>query len=690
MNIAIIGKNSRNFAEIGYKTYDSLQIVAYANAAQFMDAISVRNIEIHRMLLTQDGIEDNVVSQDELNSFIDTIERVYPSMKLVTFSKDKAMCSYLAQVFNSSNYVHFCVEGIKVSAKLIIDALQQPIPELVQKYDKIIYHKEIVVDIEERIESIDYNSTEADENSNVPGYVQPQVPEKDNRTLIKKLFGMKPKQKTQLTNNNFGKPIGQGQGVEEFSQNSGFYPGDDVNGNEQGNSEYEGTYNIFMGGGNDVGLGMGYDEPKESDSPENLDYNKFENNIFENDISPDVSEIPDVPEIPEIHDIPDISDVPESSFFDNNGYSNENEEIESLKPMVDINKEDEFEKPSVDLDKNDGNIFEVPEISDNLIEFEKPEDINIPMVDIDSMKRNISNFNFEVVQPQNTGPVVPNLDLDTIGDTEVDLFGDNLESIMQSYEESNQKIVERVVEVEKIVHVGSANATSFRNKNGVRIIIVTGDRRIGSTKLALNLANLYSKREKVLYVDFDRYRHGSLGYLNLDEILNEPEHVQDGVTHLKSANILPQVVHFNRKGGFYSLTSMYGSPVLEEDIKKAQQALVMQKEFSTVIVDCPLDTIGLLSDLVRCSTTLICAEDDYVGIINLLNMLMGCAEDSDLAVIYERSHFVVGRRGNVDKFLKCLAQVVDLFGLDESAFDWSNVDVLGTIRGTQDLANRME
>ena len=232
-------------------------------------------------------------------------------------------------------------------------------------------------------------------------------------------------------------------------------------------------------------------------------------------------------------------------------------------------------------------------------------------------------------------------------------------------------------------------SNSFRNKNGVKILIVTGDRRVGATKLSLNLANLYARQEKVLYVDFDRFRHGSLGYLDLDSILEEEEHIQNGVSHLKSLNILSNVVHLYKKGGFFTLLSMYGTEISDEQMIQAQEVLSKQREYTTIIIDCPLENIYLLKDIIYLSHVLICAEDDKVGILNLMTMLGSCCgEEKFLSAIFDRCFYVVGRKGNVEKFRRELSNVLDMFEIE--LYNWNNIEVLGTLKGTNALAERMQ
>ena len=78
-----------------YKTFDDVKILSYANIRGFLDAISLRAIDVHRLLMLQDGIEyeeDNIVDR-----FIDTIQKVYPAVKVITLSREPSWSKYFYQ-----------------------------------------------------------------------------------------------------------------------------------------------------------------------------------------------------------------------------------------------------------------------------------------------------------------------------------------------------------------------------------------------------------------------------------------------------------------------------------------------------------------------------------------------------------------------------------------------------------------
>ena len=241
------------------------------------------------------------------------------------------------------------------------------------------------------------------------------------------------------------------------------------------------------------------------------------------------------------------------------------------------------------------------------------------------------------------------MDLEEVEESET--LGDiDLEDLMQDYEESNVKVVEKVKVIEKVIENGGQR--NFRNKNGVRVVIVTGDRRVGATKLSMNLANIFSKQEKTLLVDLDRYRKGSISYMGIYDLIDEPEHIQNGLTHLKSIKMLPNVTYLYPRGGFYCLLSMYGEEVTDEQVDRIQKILYSQREYQTVVIDCPIENLYLLSDLLYTSTVLVCIEDDKVGIINSILSLNAAVEDKYMPALYNNSMVVVARGSNVENIRK--------------------------------------
>lgn len=689
MNLVIIGgKNPEALAQSLHRTFDDIQVMSYADTNLFLSAVANHSLDVHRMLLLQDGIDN--VSDDDVYRFVDFVQMAYPAMKVISICKDQEGVSFLGDLLSGPNYAHFMPTATKV--KMIIDFASMGIPQLLKKYSNFAYIKKINTQVEiiDEVPPEEQVQTQID-NSEVPGYIA--GPEKEQkRGLFGKIFGVSPKKKNKsVLKDGDLKPIGQNQGVvvDEFSTQQGnVFESDTQEEPASFGNENDIDFSVFNDGDStDLGLGeMPMVDIESDEANQILDNHSNDENYN--------SEIPD---------------------FDDEDESSE----KSIRPIgYTLNKnEDNNEKDNFEV-----SIVEEPVVEKPIQEQEPEIDIAIPApkVDFSSLKEKLEKTELQVSEDLDSSVIAP-IDVGEVDGDEIDLFGQDMEKIMSDYEDSNkevvtvekvvevpvevEKVVEKVVEVEvekvvekvvekpvdRIVYVNNGGGSNtFRNKANVRVLIVTGDRRVGCTKFALNLANCFAKSERTLYVDFDRYRHGSLGYMNLDEILDEPEPVQNGINYCKENIPLNRLVHYYRKGGFDTLISMYGEETTDEQMLKVQEILSIQREYSTVVIDCPIENIYLLTDIISAGNVLICSEDDNVGLFNLITMLSGsCQSDKDLTKIYDRAYFVVGRRGNIDKFKQLLYNIVDLFDLESSRFNWNNIPVLGNLKGVKEIVERI-
>ena len=242
--------------------------------------------------------------------------------------------------------------------------------------------------------------------------------------------------------------------------------------------------------------------------------------------------------------------------------------------------------------------------------------------------------------------------------------------------------VEKIVEVEKLVEVetfvGGGNRRTY--KNGVRTIIVTGDRKTGVTGTALNLSAYYAKTGKTLYVDLDTVRKGSLLYLGIENIaLANPAQIS-GVENLMSVNGLSHSVYAFDKRNFDCLLSSYGSVIEPQRIKDLQRLLISQRTYDTIIIDCPLENLVHLEDMVLYGEVFICMESTVPSIVVTLSSLSDMDfEDKGMSYLFNNSQFVLSKGSLESDFEKNLRYVSDIFSLEEQKLDWSSVKSLGVV-----------
>lgn len=662
MVLVALGTIGKPIVKIAYDAFDDIQVLSYNNLNDFMRVVNMHTMEIHRMIMSDNAFDMDTVSDEVIDAFVNLMQVNYPAAKVITVSKSKDMTEYFAQLLAGIDYVHICIgEGenkFKATHKFLEDLISLSAQEIKTKYKNIVYNRTISVSRTE-VDIIDSDVIEPVSNSEIEGYVEnPNAGKEPKRSFFERLIGKGPKQSSNKSVLKQGGPteIGQGYGVQEFSDNPyGNVFGADTQENVVSDEEFDdndGEFSFFDRDESDIGLGE-IDIPEqtvEEKEPINEEENGSEdiqndNEYKDEKISENLEE-----SLPEAAETEDSNTEQGENPFDFIGDDSESENVE---------------------DKNDF----VPPI--------------VAPIDISQIRDRIENTNLNI--DMNNMPRRPNrsnMPLDVVEADDLGDFADNFDNLMSDFEESSRKIVEKKVVETKYVTVG--NVSKFRNKNGVRIIVMTGDRRVGTTKLALNLCAKFSKGEKVLYVDFDRYRHGCLGYIDLDNILEEPDHISDGFNHYKNNKILNNIVHLYDKGGFYTLSSMYGSDITDEQMNLVEKLLVSQQDFQTVIVDCPIENMYLLDDILRVSNVIICAEDDKVGILNLLTSLgLYSSDTKKLLNIFEKSSFVVGRKNNIEKFSQALLEAVDLFDMSEAGMDWSKVEVIGTTKNVAGLAERM-
>ena len=261
-----------------------------------------------------------------------------------------------------------------------------------------------------------------------------------------------------------------------------------------------------------------------------------------------------------------------------------------------------------------------------------------------------------------------------------------------------EKIVEKVVEVEKPVevvrtvekpvYIGGTSGGRHIFKDIVKgnesaIFIVTGDRRSGVTSTALAMANLFGGVVETLYVDFDTVRRGSLLHLGIQNIVDEDEAVQHGIVVLKNAKALPQLV-YRGNNKFASLVANFDIDVEDESITTASNALAVQHLFKVMVIDCPLEKLHLLDELLSISDVFLCIEGTAQSIMNTMSELQELGERGIPRklqnLMYRNSKVIVTGDIGDKEFEENKNFVDDIFSLRDQVIPWILTGVLGNVR----------
>lgn len=256
------------------------------------------------------------------------------------------------------------------------------------------------------------------------------------------------------------------------------------------------------------------------------------------------------------------------------------------------------------------------------------------------------------------------------------------------------KVVEKIVEKE--VYISSNSGTPVEKLlelNQQAVVIITGDRRSGVTYTALNLASLYGRRVSTLLVDLDTDTYGGQLYQDLGYLCSEEENVQNGLTRLRSVNMLQNLVMHDSDAGYDYLFSLIGNQrPSEENYKNIQEVLLAQKYYQLTVIDCPWSKLKYFTELATRSKVLICVEPDISGCHNTIELLNDIPATSRLSQALERNGAFVSKLGtSADTLLTNLKWIGDTFNIDVNSGDtpWHTLRVLGSAN-RENLASVMK
>ena len=205
MNLALIGKKSVQIADLVEKNLDDVTVMRYDTIAQFVQDTQSRGYIIDRIILMQDAYIDLEDLDFTLSSFNEYLQTNFEQTRFITLSNNAHNVSILAGHFWSQLYAHIYFSKVKPSVLLSI--VTDPIDVVKKKYEKI----DNAQDIEAVMEVVEEHVEENQEDNDSKG---------KKKGLFGGLFGKKNKKskKKEFDRREVRHaPIGQGQGVEEFT-----------------------------------------------------------------------------------------------------------------------------------------------------------------------------------------------------------------------------------------------------------------------------------------------------------------------------------------------------------------------------------------------------------------------------------------------------------------------------------------
>lgn len=309
-------------------------------------------------------------------------------------------------------------------------------------------------------------------------------------------------------------------------------------------------------------------------------------------------------------------------------------EEEQLVPPV-------LEEPMIDETPIEEPVMEATDI------FEEAEEIT------EEVEIGVLDFTETIAEPQRTteadfGNVELNFSEQAVNTpiAEVDTNLGNLnvadaESEYRTATEQPKVIVKEVVkEVVREVNKNHTMLDSIMSGVNHKILVVTGDRNTGKTVTAITIAKALANKVKTLIVDFDTDCHGLLNYIDYDKFRNFPETVLNGVKLCKNRRIVDNCI-MSYDTNLDMLTSDFSCEVTEDEIRVTQDLVAeLIENYGVIIVDCPLDKLPLIQDLIATGNTILCIEEEKRGFMNTLCLL----ESLDLPIRYKKN---ITMRGNI-------------------------------------------
>ncbi|HBG5344184.1 TPA: hypothetical protein KQG29_001548 [Clostridioides difficile] len=685
MKIVIVGTASTNdIKNIIVERQVNSEVNVYSSISDFIKDASLRvssATKIDRFIILQNAF-DNLQMEElsmTLNSFNDYLSAYYPSSKLITILQDDDILQIASNSLISENMLNLKLYPLLVSQIVKVSSLN--LDEL-----RKIYAVPINVNLNtEVVEDVINNSDEVQDVEIPEGEIE-------NKQKKRGLF-YKLKQKKQKKNKPLDiekkdilmNPIGQ---LTNDNTNKIMQDSNDVN---LSNNEYTQDINKIIY--NDVEYFDNDIEQFNNDNNYLIDDNKqfnSNNNIFniDNKQFNDNNNISNI-DNKQFNDNNDISNIDSKQFNDNNNISNiDNEQFNDNVNIFD----DDINQSENDMKISNNNVKDDSSNNKDLINKIKQQDLS----DLKNIKNTLENLDKftddikkdnDIVEINISENMEDTFCLDDIEKVEVESNNNDLGDISDILEKFNE--VNKPKIIEKIINI--SDKKSYRN--GVRTIIVTGDRRSGITTTSLELAKHFNKEGRTLYVDFDIKNRGFLSYINIADLLNEEEIVHDGLKYLNKAKNLTNL-SYKTKLGFESLVSLYGTEIGVEQIKIIQSILSIQNYYKTVIVDCPFDYINYLEELSLNSEIVICCDNTNTGRINIV-LALSDIKSNIVSSSMSRGKYII-TRGSENDFINHMNYIKEIFNLEdenisedgfERSYDWTSLNLINISNGIETLTS---
>lgn len=278
-----------------------------------------------------------------------------------------------------------------------------------------------------------------------------------------------------------------------------------------------------------------------------------------------------------------------------------------------------------------------------------------------------ATFDASAIAPVLAGGIAGVDSIDEVDEEEETLSG--AESKYRSSERPSNKEI-----IKPTSHGGITQAlANVLNGKSHKVIVCTGDRGSGVTVTAYSIAKEFAKKVPVLYFDCDIEKHGLLNYIDYDSFRAYDRSMIEGIKFCRDSNIFMNcVVQYDINLDL--LTSDWSCDATDEDITKAHNVVAENTmNYGVVVVDCPIEKLHLISDLIFIGNTIVCMESSKRGVMNMLCGLEG----SPLELRYKRciqsKGIILATKLNKRvKSTKCIQYADTIF--EPSSCDWLRME----------------
>lgn len=671
MVVAILGKKLDSILKVINDSIENVEVKTYKSILDLVNDINSNMLPkgIDRIVI-RDNLLDSSGSYNEkqqtLLDLFDLLVEHFPSIRIISLSTDRENADIFEMSMSSVNAAHFWSGAGKVTATVISDMITKKIGDLkVHPFSvEIIRKKEQQAKIEaEKAQQVKVEQP-INKQQEKGGNKSQDKDNKSNKPVKEKkgfgLFGGFGKKKEVEVNKVEQTPTSEikedtwGDFGEE--ETDSFEPSSNNTNVEQTSEEDE--WSAFVG----------FDESQEDEVKVDINKHTEESNVKETNF-----------EEPIKVDITKESEQPIAKIVRNEGLQEEEVDFGSMFEDID-DEEDETET-------TDDEYTEIVEDTRDFINNRSDEADTTSML----KKAGISEESEKVKVSKPSEIIEEEVDFSSLVEEDIDLASEEQEYRREAASQVKEVIkeVEVVKEVVKEV-IKEVPAKQKKYNRFVEmtmgkekgVLIFTGDRRQGITINALTLALEMKKKNpklKLLYVDFDAKRRGSLPYLGITDILAEPDNIRMGLAGIKKPS---HVQHFAYKPvngyDFPCLISFYGIALPEKQLEVADECIANQTDFDVVIIDCPLENLRYLdSNLMDADLVFVC-DNDANAVINLLELLNNLQIPNRVrSKMLNRGGFLINRKNSKESFSALLKDVNNLFDMSEYPVNWTELKVLG-------------